>query len=193
MKTSARNVISSLAVAFLLWCPTQLSAQSPFADVAQGPRVGERLVVTLGPLVYNHRRVVHVEFLMVDEGWLVGRDGDRYLAIDTASIRSVRRRIGTKPASAPAMALGSAVGFATGFVIGAVLQSTGEAYAGRQTASNRGLSTGVLIGAPIGALVAWAASRSRPIYETVPLGRARPSVAMDPSGRVGVSLSIPTG
>jgi len=198
MKTRARTVISSLGLAFIAWCPAHLYGQSIFAPRAQEPRVGEQLAVTFvsdqfGPLVYNYRRTVYIEFLMIDGGRLVGRDGDRYFAIDTGSIRTVKRRIGTKPASAPAMALGSAAGFVAGFAIGAVLQSSGQDYVGRQTASNRGLSTGVLIGAPLGAFVAWVASRSRPIYETVPLASARPSVMMDPAGRLGVSLSIPTG
>jgi hypothetical protein len=50
-----------------------------------------------------------------------------------------------------------------------------------------GLSTGVLLGAPVGALVAWAASRSRGIYEDVPFPdlRVRRAAA---SGRAHLDL-----
>lgn len=197
MKTRTHTVIPSLAVALLLWCPATAWAQPAPSFAGSEPRAGEQLVVTyvtdrFGPLANSYRRTVHIEFLMMDGGRLVGRDGDRYFSVDTRSIRSVRRRIGTKPASAPAMALGSAAGFAAGFVMGAVSHPRRLDASGGQSAVNRGLSAGVLVGAPLGALVAWVASRSRPIYEDVQIGRARPSVAMSLSGRVRLSVSIAT-
>lgn len=197
MKTCTHPVITALGIAFVLLCPTTARAQSAVAEGNAGPRVGEQLVVTyvtdrLGPLVNNFRRTIYIRFVMIDGGRLVGQDGDRYFSIDTASIRTVKRRIGTKPASAPAMALGSAAGFAAGFLVGAVSHSTRPDVRGGQTAVNRGLSTGVLVGAPLGAFVAWVASRSRPIYEEVRIGRARPSVALGLSGRMRLSVSIVT-
>jgi hypothetical protein len=50
-----------------------------------------------------------------------------------------------------------------------------------------GLSTGVLVGAPVGALVAWAASRSRGIYEDVPFPDFRFS-RPEASGRAHLDL-----
>ena len=201
MKTLARAAVSSLGVAILLWCPSPASAQMASTFATPGPRVGERLSVTYltnpsGPLAYNYLRLVHVDFLSFDGGRLVGRVRGRPFAIGTASIRSVRRRIGTKPASAPAMVLGSAGGFAAGFLIGAVVYSQDRSGAsnpsGASSATNRGLSTGVLVGAPLGALVAWVASRSRPIYEELQIGGVRPAVAASLSGRTRLSITIPT-
>jgi hypothetical protein len=201
MKTLARGAMSSLGVAILLWCPSPASAQTASTFVPPEPRVGERLTVTYftnpsGPLAYNYLKTVHVDFLMFDGGRLVGQLRSRPFAIGTESIRTVRRRIGTKPTSAPAMVLGSAGGFAAGFLIGAVAYSPDRSRAsnpsGASSAVNRGLSTGVLVGAPLGALMAWVASRSRPIYEEIQIGGSRPAVAVSLSGRTRLSVTIPT-
>jgi hypothetical protein len=203
MKTLAPTLVPSLVVTCLLWCPALIAAQAPSPDGASEPKPGDRLAVSyvtdrLAPQVsdFSYRRTVHMEFIALDGGRLMGRDGDRLVAIDTVLIRSVRRRIGTKPASAPTMVLGSAVGFAAGFVVGAMAGARSRAWSqdpdGGMSTMNRGLATGVLLGAPAGALVAWLTSRSRPIYEEVQIGRARPSVVLNGSGRLGLSLSIAT-
>jgi hypothetical protein len=122
------------------------------------------------------RRVVIVG---ADDTQLIGRFDGRMYIIERGSITRVRRRIGTRPATAPEMVAGSAIGFATGFLVGALGSSHDRV--------DSGLSTGVLLGAPVGALVAWAASRSRGIYEDVPFPdvRVRRTAA---SGRAHLDL-----
>jgi len=110
---------------------------------------------------YSAVRSQTLDFVALDQSQLVGTSRERLYIIQTSSLRDVRRRIGTKPAAAPAMVAGSAAGFAAAFVIGALSSRDGG------DAVNAGLSAGVLIGAPVGALVAWMSSRSRPIYEDV--------------------------
>ena len=199
MKTPARSLIPVLVVALVLCSPSTVQSQSASASTIRPPRVGEQLVVSyvgnqLSPFPYGYRRTVQMEFLTVEGARLVGRVGDRLFLIDTAAIRTVRRQIGTKPASAPAMVAGSAAGFAAGFVIGAMARHRSRAWSRDpdpgMSPVNRGLATGVLVGAPLGAVVAWVASRSRPIYEEVQVGRARPSVVMDLSGRMGFTVSV---
>jgi hypothetical protein len=92
---------------------------------------------------------------------LIGRDDGHIYLIERGTITSVRRRIGTRPATAPEIVAGSAIGFGAAFLLGA-MSSPGDR-------ADMGLSSGVLVGAPLGALVAWVASRSRGIYEDVPL------------------------
>ena len=104
-----------------------------------------------------------VEFVGIDQGHFLGKYRRGLYVIDTDAIRSVQRRIGTKPASAPAMVAGSAGGFVAAFLAAALTSRSGG------DAVNAGLSAGVLVGAPLGALVAWIASRSRGIYEQVPI------------------------
>jgi hypothetical protein len=123
----------------------------------------------------THRVVV----VGADASGLIGRFDGRTYVIERGTVVRVRRRIGTRPATAPEMVAGSAIGFATGFLAGA-LGSTEDRV-------DVGLSTGVLLGAPVGALIAWAASRSRGIYEDVPFPdlRVRRAAA---SGRAHVDL-----
>jgi hypothetical protein len=134
-------------------------------------------------------RSTTVRLVSMDESQLVGRRGDRLHIVDTRSIRRVQRRIGTKPASAPAMVAGSAGGFAAGFLFGTF---GADATRGR-SALDAGLSTGVLVGAPLGALIAWLSSRSRGIYEDVPVPRAvrvRTIANVSPTGRVGLAVTV---
>ncbi|MDH3208269.1 MAG: hypothetical protein OEO79_16835 [Gemmatimonadota bacterium] len=198
MKTSARSLIPALA-ALVVCCPAPVQSQAASASLSAAPRVGEELVVSyvgdqISPFVFGYRRTVRMEFRAMEGRRLVGRVGDRLLMIDTAAIRTVRRQIGTKPASAPAMVAGSAAGFAAGFVVGAMVRHRSRAWSQDpdpgMSPVNRGLATGVLVGAPLGAFAAWVVSRSRPIYEEVQIGRARPSVVMDLSGRVGLTVSV---
>jgi hypothetical protein len=178
--------------------PASGQATSAAATMHEPPRIGEEILVTYDTDPYaraafgSYRNTITLEFYRIDErGRLIGRTGGRYLAIDTAAIRTVRRQIGVEPASAPAMVLGSAAGFAAGFVIGALAHSDG-APGGASSSANSGLAAGVLIGAPAGALIAWLSSRSRPIYEEVGLGPVTPSVTLGLSGRVGLSMSVAT-
>ena len=119
------------------------------------------------------------EVVSADDAQVIGRyDGQLYV-IGRGAVVRVRRRIGTRPATAPEMVAGSAIGFAVGFLVGSMSATENRV--------DIGLSTGVLLGAPAGALVAWASSRSRGIYEDVPLPdvRARRSAA---TGRVHVDV-----
>jgi len=136
-------------------------------------------------------RSMTLRLVSMDEGQLVGRSGDRLYVLDTRSIRRLQRRIGTKPASAPAMVAGSAGGFAAGFLIGTF---GADASRGRSTV-DAGLSMGVLVGAPLGAFIAWVSSRSRGIYEDVTVPRAvrvrvRTVASVSPTGRVGLAVTV---
>jgi hypothetical protein len=126
--------------------------------------------------VPSTRRVVVV---VADGGGLIGRFDGRTYVIERGSVLRLRRRIGTRPATAPEMVAGSAIGFAAGFLVGALASPDDRV--------DLGLSTGVLVGAPVGALVAWAASRSRGIYEDVPFPDFRVSRA-EASGRAHLDL-----
>ena len=108
------------ALALGLLGPVSATAQSSTtpADIyGSAPSVGEELLVryqvdTPGPVPRRSTRTVRVEFVSANPDQLVGRSRDRLLVIDSRSIRGVRRRTGTRPASAPAMVMGSAAGFA---------------------------------------------------------------------------------
>jgi hypothetical protein len=190
MRLLGRTAISVLGAALLLAQPRAARSQTPWADQ---PLEGERLVVTYevdrnGPAVYRYRRTVELEVQRIDGRYLLGWSHGAIVPVDLASIRSVKRQIGTKPASAPAMVFGSAAGFAGGFLVGALAHS-GAPSSTRSTVDD-GLAAGVLIGAPLGAFVAWLTSRGRPIYEDVELWDILPSVAASPAGGVGLGLTI---
>ena len=135
-------------------------------------------------------RQERLELVSVGDGHLMGRRGAGVLVVRATSIKRLERQIGTKPASAPAMAIGSAAGFAGGFVLGALFASADPTVNGSSDTMNFGLSSGVLIGAPLGAIVAWLASRARPIYQDVLVADVTPFVAVEPAGGVGVSLKV---
>jgi hypothetical protein len=145
-------------------------------------RAGETVLVTwrdpalIG--VANPSSTRRIVVVNADARGLIGRLDGRTYIIERGAISRVRRRIGTRPATAPEMVAGSAIGFATGFLVGA-LGSTHDRV-------DLGLSTGVLLGAPVGALIAWASSRSRGIYEDVPLPDLR--VHRAATGRAHVDL-----
>jgi len=190
MRRLGRMAIPALGATLLLGLPTAARSQTPWGDQ---PLAGERLVVTYdvdrnGPAVYRYRRTVDLEVQRIDGRYLFGWSHGAIVPVDLASIRSVKRQVGTRPASAPAMVLGSAGGFAGGFLLG-VLAHSGTPSSTR-SAVDDGLVAGVLIGAPLGAFVAWLASRGRPIYEDVDLWDILPSVAASPVGGVGLGLTI---
>jgi hypothetical protein len=130
------------------------------------------------------------EVVDFDGTTLMLRRGKRMLTVPVSSIRGLERRVGTRPASAPAMVAGSATGFAAGFALGF---ATGGIEGGGADVDrvDAGLTTGVLIGAPLGALIAWAMSRSRGIYEDVPFGDVVAGIIADPAGRVGIAVRTP--
>ena len=109
-----------------------------------------------------------------------------------SSVQALERRIGTKPASAPAMVKGSALGFLAGFTAG-VLKAKADRTVASDEVVDSGVVGGVLLGAPFGAFIAYLTSRRRGIYEKVPFNRMNVDFAVAGSGRMGLSLALPTG
>lgn len=170
---------------------------SPVVAMAQDPVAGEHVLVTYmpdlnGPTAYRSRRTVELEVVMVNSDHILGRHRGSVMVIPLKTIRSLKRQVGVKPASAPAMAFGSAGGFLAGFLMGAISHSGSPTST--RSAVDDGLTAGVLFGAPAGALVAWVASRSRPIYEDIDVNRIRlrPRIVRTLTGGVGLGFSIPT-
>jgi len=159
-----------------------------------GARAGDEIVVSwIDPVAERGGPYVRNEVLQLmsfDGRHIVGKRGHRVVVVDANSIRRLQRRVGTKPASAPAMVAGSAAGFAAGFLLG---MTDADPSRGR-SAVDAGLTGGVLVGAPLGAIVAWLASRSRGIYEDVDVGGRRVTSAarVSPSGAVGLAISVGT-
>ena len=188
MNTLTRIVISRTVVAFLLTAPAPAIAQSSALSDGEEVRIRWRMP-------YNHSYGLPLQRLTVGKvvdqttSHIMVERGGRFLTVPLASVSSVERRVGTKPASAPAMVMGSGIGFAAGFAVGALLSSLDRSSQSR-SAGDAGLTTGVLLGAPIGALFVYATSRSRGIYEPVDLVGLSPSLAVEPSGRVGVRVRI---
>jgi hypothetical protein len=156
--------------------PRAAVAQAAPLTAGETVLISWRDPVVVGALSPYHKRRITV--LRTDARQIVGRLDGRTQVIDGSAIIRIRRKIGTRPPTAPEMVAGSAIGFGTGFLIGAIGASTDRVDAG--------LSTGVLLGAPAGALVAWVASRSRGIYEDVPLPGVR--VARGSTGRIRLDV-----
>jgi hypothetical protein len=153
MKTLAHAVRSILLVSLL--APSVGSAQ------ARPAVPGETLLVSwqdrafIGtPRAYRRQEL---QLVRANGLQLIGRRDGRTYLIERSAITRLRRRIGTRPATAPEIVTGSAIGFGAAFLLGA-MSSPGDR-------ADIGLSRGVLVGAPLGALVAWVRSRSRGIYE----------------------------
>lgn len=121
---------------------------------------------------------------------LMLRRGQRFFTVPLGSVRTLERRVGTKPASAPRMVIGSGLGFLGAMAFGIL---RGEADPTIDSSMDYGLSMGVLAGAPIGALVAWATSRERGIYERVGVRQLVSGWTIDPNGRVGLTVNVPGG
>lgn len=121
---------------------------------------------------------------------LMLRRGQRFFTVPLGSVRTLERRVGTKPASAPRMVIGSGLGFLGAMAFGIL---RGEADPTIDSSMDYGLSMGVLVGAPIGALVAWATSRERGIYERVGVRQLVSGWTIDPNGRVGLTVNVPGG
>jgi hypothetical protein len=144
---------------------------------------------TVPAYAFDAPRVITAEVIDYNGDAVMLRRGDRVFTVPMSQTRSIKRRIGTKPASAPAMVGGSAAGFAAGCALGAL---TGGLEGGGADVDRvqSGLTMGVLIGAPLGAVVAWMASRSRGIYEDVPFTDLVAGLVADSDGRVGLSLKV---
>jgi hypothetical protein len=138
---------------------------------------------------FSGNRVVTAEVMAFDGQRLMLRRGRQVFTVPVQSIRRVQRRVGTKPASAPAMVIGSASGFAAGFLLGLATGGIEGGAAGVDRV-DAGVTTAVLIGAPAGALIAWAASRSRGIYQDVPFVDMISGLVADAEGRVGLRISV---
>jgi hypothetical protein len=188
MNTLTRIVISRLFVAFLLTTPVPAIAQSSALSDGEEVRIRWRIPYDHSYGLPLQRFTVGKVVDQTSTHIMVERRG-RFMTVPIASVSSVERRIGTKPATAPAMVMGSGIGFAAGFAAGAILSSLDRSSQDGD-AVDKGLSTGVLLGAPLGALFVYAASRSRGIYEPVDMAGLRPTLAVDPSGRVGVRVRI---
>lgn len=187
MNMLIRVVISRLLLTVILAAPISAAAQT--APLQVGEKI--RIRWTFGspyPYGLSTMRSVVAHVVDYDAGHVMLRRGHRMFTVPTGSITTLERRIGTKPASAPAMVIGSGVGFAVGFVAG-LLKSQIDRTSDGHDVIDSGLAAGIL-GAPIGALVAYINSRSRGIYEDVGLGNLAPGLVMRPSGRVGLSLTI---
>jgi hypothetical protein len=172
-----------IAILTLVHCPGHGAGQvSPFEP-------GEELrIYWQSPSAYGYLPAATVgDVVDFSGGHIMLQKGHRMVTVPLASVRSIGRRVGTRPASAPAMVAGSAGGFAAGFVVGAFTGGINGSAAGFDRV-DAGLTTGVLIGAPLGAFTAWLASRSRGIYEDVPFSDMVRAIAVDPRGAISVSL-----
>jgi hypothetical protein len=187
MSRIARLLLSPPTLALLLFGPAiDVEAQSRPLLTGEEVRISW-WDPSMPAYAFNAPRLVTAEVIDYSGDSVMLRQGSRVFTVRLSQTRSIQRRIGTKPASAPAMVGGSAAGFAAGFALGAL---TGGLEGGGADVDRvqSGLTTGVLIGAPLGAIVAWLASRSRGIYEDVPFGDMVAGLIADPDGRVGVSL-----
>jgi hypothetical protein len=176
MKRVPKVLMRSSLCVLALGIGAHASSAQSVRPLASGERVqiAWRDAALAGP----HRIRIHaVDVVRVEGGVIVGRTAGETQVIAVESIHHVRRRVGSRPATAPELVGGSAIGFATMFVASLV--------GGRST--NDGLSSGVLVGAPVGALVAWIRSRGRGIYEDVPIPV---SFTLSPSARVGVAAGL---
>lgn len=204
IKALVPGVMVRTIVLLLLAAPCSTAAQSSSvvdaeasSDWSARPLVlGERVRVrwdagTESQYGYSALRSAVTEVVEYHGTRIVLRRGHSTFSVPMSSVRSIDRRVGTKPASAPAMVLGSAAGFATGFIAG-VLKAKMDTSVASDNRINSGITAGVLLGAPLGALIAWAASRERGIYERVGLGPAVRGIVVEPSGKVGVSLAVGT-
>lgn len=189
MKTRTRNariVLLSIALAAPL---TAVEAQYA-PSISPGDEVRVSYYNANMPLGYGGPSLVVGEVVDVNESGFLLRKGRRLITVHASTVRSVELRVGTKPASAPAMVAGSAIGFVSGFALGALTGGFNHKDPNVDRVE-AGLTTGVLVGAPAGAIVAWLTSRQRGIYEKVPFGDVLSSMVVGVNGTVG--FSIPTG
>jgi hypothetical protein len=188
MDARTLRLVTRLITFLFIHFPAQTSGQT------RGLEPGDEVRIRWSSVGYSYGfdtyRVAVGDVVDYSGSHIMLRRGQRFFTVPMRSVRTLERRIGTKPASAPAMVSGSAAGFTAGFVVGVMTGGINGSTPGFDRV-DAGLQTGVLIGAPIGAFVAWLASRSRGIYEGIPFGERLNGVSVDPRG--GVAVSIRTG
>jgi hypothetical protein len=190
MKTLTRIVISRLLAALLLATPVDGVAQVEPLVMGEEVRVIWTQAYPNSVGFTTHRSVVG-ELVDQNATHMMVRRGARFVTVPMSTVKRVERRIGTKPASAPAMVIGSGIGFGAGFMAG--ILTRGNRSTTTDERINKGIATGVLLGAPVGALVAYITSRQRGIYEEVGFASLLSGLAVAPSGRVGVSVKVGGG
>ena len=185
------KVAARLLLLLVLQPQGELAAQSS-RPLEPGDEVRITWLIPAAPVnaLFPGRETASMEIIRVDESQIVGRARDRLIVVDTRAVTSVRRRIGTKPATSPEMVIGSAAGFGAGFLFGALSHSIEGPRQQKMSAGDRGIAIGIFFGAPLGAFAMWLNSRSRGIYEEVGLSRVRPTVSVAPSGRAGLAVTI---
>ncbi|MDX1494406.1 MAG: hypothetical protein R3253_10130 [Longimicrobiales bacterium] len=175
-------------IATLLFSPAPVAAQQPAIEPGEEVRVRWRYDAST--FAHSISQVTVAEVVDVTPNAILLRRGNRHFTVPMANVRSLERRVGTRPASAPRMVIGSALGFLGGMAFGVL---RGEADSNIESSADYGLSMGVLIGAPVGALIAYATSRERGIYERVGLPALVSGWTVDTDGRVGLSFRLPSG
>lgn len=189
MKTRTRNVRTALLVIALAAAPSSVEGQHAPA-FAVGDQVRVSYYNPRMPIGYGGPSLITGEVVDVNESGFLVRRGARLVTVHASTVRSVELRVGTRPASAPAMVAGSAIGFVSGFAFG-VLTGGFNHIDPDFDRVEAGLTTGVLVGAPAGAIIAWLTSRQRGIYEKIPFGDVLSSLVVGANGNVG--FSVPTG
>jgi hypothetical protein len=204
-----RMIAIRSALLLLLATPATIHAQSTSnpaaARAAQVARAAQHGAIHAGDEVrvrwsfgsqygygLNTASVVTAEVVEYTQWNIQLRRGSRVFTLPMSSVQALERRIGTKPASAPAMVKGSAIGFLAGFAAGVLTAKSNGAVPSDEVVDS-GVVGGVLLGAPVGAFIAYLTSRRRGIYEKVPFNRMNADFAVAPSGRMGLSLALPTG
>lgn len=184
----ARAALRSVLTLTLLSPGASAEAQS-FRPLEPGEEVRIRWDYGSGStsFAHNYSQMAVAKVIDVSASHIMLRKGDRNFTVPFRSVRRLERRVGTRPASAPRMVIGSGLGFLGGVAFG-ILRA--EADPTIESSSDFGLSMGVLLGAPVGALLAYLTSRERGIYERVGLPDMVSGWTVDPSGRVGLSFRV---
>jgi hypothetical protein len=189
MKTRIRTLQIGL-IAITLMAPLSSIEAQFHSAIAPGDEVRVSYYNPAMSLGYGGPSLVTGEVVDVNESGLLLKRGKRFITVPASSLRSVELRVGTRPASAPAMVTGSALGFVAGFALGALTGGFNHMDPNVDRVE-AGLTTGVLVGAPAGAIVAWLTSRQRGIYDDIPFGDVLSSMVVGANGTV--RFSIPTG
>jgi hypothetical protein len=189
MKTRTRTIPNVLLAIALATTPSSVAGQSN-AAFAVGDEVRVSYYNPHMPIGYGGPSLITGEVVDVSESGLLLRKGARLVTVHASTVRAVELRVGTRPASAPAMVAGSGIGFVSGFAFG-VLTGGFNHIDPDFDRVEAGLTTGVLVGAPAGAILAWLTSRQRGIYRKIPFGDVLSGMVMSANGTVG--FSFPTG
>lgn len=190
--------MSSSQIPLLPWCVAMaaaLFALAPTPAQPQSLQPGDEVRIRwsydgTSSFAHTMTQTAIAQVVDISPSHVVLRRSGRTFTVPMRTVRSVERRVGTKPASAPRMVIGSGLGFLGGVVFGL---ATAQADPTIEDVSDYGLSMGVLVGAPVGALIAWATSRERGIYERLGVPQLVSGWTIDPTGRVGVAVRLPGG